>query len=481
MMAGSREEKKSGGLLFGPILICIAIAAMWKNEGRFDYHLAAKATDPIAELAAAEEGQLISYTEAMDLELLITGGYVESFKGYLIVKRYAEIYCWDRSEDDEGHVTWKKRWMSSVQSNSRNRGLSQRLSSKEFRPPAYQIGKLAIEASAVEFVDDYMDIPSSALRLSSDGKSERLSMRGNYFHRGTGHAIGDERVSFSGVPVPATGTYFGKYEGARGVPHQAVARGGLIDDLIRDSGVLHHIVAGERDTALVTMKEHLTRLKWIIRICGFAGVSSGFFILFGFAVGLLYHIPVLGYLVEKGVFIVSVLLGFIVSSITIGMSYMVHHPMVLVLSLFAFIAAFLLLRNKAFASQQRIKERVDRDVGHSVDAAELAELQFVQLLRLANKDGNIDIEERKYLKKWAQRHRWSKEKVAELVGRANGSEKVSPSSDSSGEQLRSLIRLALADGELHRYEFNAINDAARQFGYSSSELAKTIREVRAEA
>ena len=110
-MAWSREEKKSGGLLFGPILICIAIAAMWKNEGRFDYHLAAKATDPITELAAAEEGQLVSYTEAMDLELLITGGYVDSFKGYLNVKRYAENYCWDRTEDDEGHVTWNKRWI----------------------------------------------------------------------------------------------------------------------------------------------------------------------------------------------------------------------------------------------------------------------------------------------------------------------------------------------------------------------------------
>ena len=51
--------------------------------------------------------------------------------------------------------------------------------------------------------------------------------------------------------------------------------------------------------------------------------------LFSSAVGLLYHIPVLGYLVEQGVFIVSVLVGFIVSSITIGMSYMVHHPMII--------------------------------------------------------------------------------------------------------------------------------------------------------
>ncbi|MGB1930569.1 MAG: TMEM43 family protein, partial [Mariniblastus sp.] len=283
------------------------------------------------------------------------------------------------------------------------------------------------------------------------------------------------------VPVPPTGTYFGKYDGARGVPHQAVARGGLIDDLIRDTGVLHHIVGGEREVALVTMKEHITKLKWTIRIAGLVGTSFGFLILFSSVVGFLYHIPVIGYFAERGVFIVSVLLGLIVSLITIGMSYLINHPVILVISLFAFVAAFLLLRNKAFASQQRMKERVDRDVGHRVNTEELAELQFVQLLRLANADQNVDIEERKYLKKWAKRHRWSKEKLAELVERANSSEKVDSSSGQAGEQLRALIRLALADGQLHRYEFNAINDAARQFGYSSSELAKTIREVKAEA
>ncbi len=481
-MAGSRD-KKVDGVLLGPIVICIAIAAMWKNEGRFDYHLAAKATDPIAELAAAEEGQLVSYTEAMDRELPITGGYVESFMGYLIVKRSAEIYCWDRKENDEGHVTWRKKWMGSVQSNSRNRRLSQRLSSEEFRPPAYQIGKLAIQASAVEFVDDYTTIAASLLRLKSGEKSKNLAVRERYFYlsKGAGQLIGDERISFSGVPVPPTGTYFGQYDGTRGVPHQAVARGGFIDGLISDSGVLHHIVGGERDVALVAMKTHITLLKWKFRISGFVGTSFGFLMLFSSLVGFLYHLPVIGYVAQKSVFILSVSLGLIVSSITIGVSYMVNHPVVLLLSLFAFVAAFLLLRNKSFASQQRMKELVDCHVGHSVNAEELSELQFVQLLRLAKVDKNIDIEERKYLKKWAKRHRWSKEKVTELVKRANHSEQVSSASGHSGEQLRSLIRLALADGELHRYEFNAINDAARQFGYSSSDLAKTIREVRAEA
>lgn len=476
------RKKKGGGVLFGPVLICVAITAMWKNEGRFDYHLAAKATDPIAELASAEAGQLVSYTEAMDRELLITGVYVESFTGYMIVKRSAEIYCWDLDEDDEGHEIWGKKWMNHVQSNSRNRGLSQRLSSKEFRPPAYQIGKLAIEASGVEFVDDYTTIAASLLKLNSEGKGKNLSVRNQYFYlsKGAAQGIGDERLSFTGVPVPATGTYFGKYDGARGVAHEAVARGGFIDDLISDSGVLHHIVGGQREVALVTMKDHITRLKWTVRIAGLFATSLGFLILFGSVVGFLYHIPVIGYFAERGVLIVSVLIGLVVSLITIGMSYLVNHPVVLVLSLFAFGVAFLLLRNQAFASQQRMKNRVDHDIGHSVNTAELTELQFVQLLRLANADRNIDIEERQYLKKWAKRHRWSKEKVTELVSRANTSEKVSTKSDHSEEQLRALIRLALADGELHRYEFNAINEAARQFGYSSTKLANTIREVKAE-
>ncbi len=484
------QIRKNSGFLIGPLIVCIAIAILWKNEGRFDYHLAAKATEQITDVTSTDTGQLLSYTESMNPDLVLEGGYVKSFTGYMTVKRAAEVYCWDEEEDDEGRTQWTKRWMSRVQENSRNRQIQQSLSSRTFRPPVYQIGELQIQASSVEFVDGHLKIAASQLRLSDEGHKKKLSLsKRNYYYfflgkRGRtpiGLTIGDERVSYSGVPVPETATYFGKFDGNGGVPHQAVTRGAFLDGMINDTGVLHHIVAGNRTAALLTMKHHISQLRWRMRIAGSIAACIGFVMLFGSAVGLIYHLPVIGYFAEQGVLFLGISSGLLVSLITIAISYVLHHPIILLLTILIFVGVFFLVRTNASKSQQKLKARVDRNAGHPVDSGELSEMQFVELLRMAKVDQNIAMEERRHLKKWATQHHWSKEKVSALIKKANSTETATSASDQAGLHLRSLIRLALADGELHRYEFNAINAAAKQIGFTSSDLAKTVREVRNEA
>ena len=81
-------------------------------------------------------------------------------------------------------------------------------------------------------------------------------------------SLGNERLIYTGMPVPRTATYFGKYNGSSGVPHQAQVKDGWIDGLIGDTGILHHLGAGEREIALSTMNVHITRLNWIGRTAG---------------------------------------------------------------------------------------------------------------------------------------------------------------------------------------------------------------------
>ena len=117
-----KKDSKWLGLMIGPLISCCAVVALWKNETRFDYHRAAAATDSVQSPRDATNGQLISLTGPMDQSLTIQGTYVDSFTGYLQVRRVAEIYAWDREEDSDDGVTWTLRWMSSVEGNSRNSG-----------------------------------------------------------------------------------------------------------------------------------------------------------------------------------------------------------------------------------------------------------------------------------------------------------------------------------------------------------------------
>ena len=106
----------------GLILLGGSIGAIWKNEHRFDYYQAAKATEPTEAVGDLSADRLFSHTGSMDRDLTMKGDYVQSFQGLLEVSRSAEIYAWDRDEDDDG-VTWSKEWMSSLENNSRNSDL----------------------------------------------------------------------------------------------------------------------------------------------------------------------------------------------------------------------------------------------------------------------------------------------------------------------------------------------------------------------
>lgn len=201
-MASRKKKSKAGGFIVGPILVIAALSALWKNETRFDYHKAAKKTEQAASLGSVETGNNFSYTGEMDGGLTLPGKYIETFTGYLIVHRYAEIYCWERDEDDDGDVTWRMTWMSSVESNSRNSGVNQKLQSGRILPPSYQVADLEVVSEMIEFVDPRIGVQPGPLPKTNEGK--RLSVEGEFLmiRKGQSSNLGDERISYRAIPVP---------------------------------------------------------------------------------------------------------------------------------------------------------------------------------------------------------------------------------------------------------------------------------------
>ena len=470
----AERKKKGNPLVFGLILLGGSIGAIWKNEHRFDYYQAAKATEPAEAVGDLSADRLFSHTGSMDRDLTMKGDYVQSFQGLLEVSRSAEIYAWDRDEDDDG-VTWSKEWMSSLENNSRNRDFDQLLTSANIRPKTYQVAELKIASKQIQFVDRKYHIHPYSLQLSKKGTDEKLATRGDYFYlaKGGENQLGDERLSYRGHPVPKTATYFGKWGEGIAVAHQAEKKSGFISDIIKDRGILHHLVAGEREIALDSIKAHLARLKKIVRIAGIAGATIGGGIFFSRLTRFLIFIPLIGPLINRISGWLGMLLGFLLSLITLVIAFLTSQPLILALFLLVLGAGLFSLWKNAKRKRAHVQTQLFKTLGHSPSQNELEELEFIKLWQLVAENGEITPSEQKRLNKWTKRHRWSSTKVVELTQQAR--EELSKTS--KGENLESLIQFSLADGRIDRAEMKSLEHAAGKIGVRGPELYTMILQL----
>jgi uncharacterized membrane protein YebE (DUF533 family) len=410
----------------------------------------------------------------MDQGLTLVGKYVQSFTGYLEVRRSAEIYAWDRDEDDDG-VSWSKEWMSHLENNERNKGLKKELDSDTIRPPSYRISDLPVESRRIQFVDPSQSIPPGELALAPAGTSAGLVTRGDKFYlaKGGSDQLGDERITYRGIPVPPVATYFGAWGTDIAVAHQAEVKEGFIADIIQDEGILHHLVAGPRETALVTLQEHLARLKMIVRIIGLVVCTIGGGVIFSSLTRLLVFLPVVGPLIHRVTGWLGLLIGFVLGLITLVVAYLTSRPLVLAAIALLLVAGIVLLARNATRKRKRIQENVAGTLGHRPSSTEMSELEFIQLWQLAAGNGAISPAEQRTLDQWTRRNRWSPEKVAQLTQQAG--QEISASSDR--EKLQTLVRYALADGRIDRKELKTLDQAASWAGIGKKGLRQLMSEV----
>lgn len=478
------RKKKNGlaGIVIGPVLIVVAIVAIWKNETRYDFYREAAGTTAISTLESAVPDQLISHTGSMDTSAEIVGKYIESFEGFLVVRRSAEIYAWDRDEDDDGRVTWSKRWMSSIENNERNRGIRQLLQSGRMLPDQYRVGELSIPSKSIEFVDPNRSISIGELRLTPIAQQLRLQKRGQeYFYliKSSGDQIGDERVRYSGIPIPSTATYFGKFSEGQGVAHDAHQRTGFINLMIQDSGVLHHIVAGQREAALATMKAYLSRLKWIVRGISTGVTVIGFLFLFGSVARFLFPLPIIGPLAERGAWLLAFLIGIPVAMAAIAISFLASHPLWLAGGITGIALVIYLLRRRGEQTKIALHKGLEQDFGRAIKNEDFEDLEFRELVYLAQSDGEVGEEETAFLSRWGKKHGWTQSESQKRIDDALAQRLTEPDTDASTEpHLRNLIRLSMADGNLTAFEMHTIRTAARKAGYDSSAITELMQEVR---
>lgn len=471
----SKKDRKWAGLILGPAIVFFALSALWKNETRFDFYNAARKTKPVIALGEAAENELFSHTGEMDSSLTIDGDYVQSFVGYLLVIRKAEIYAWEEDEDDDGSSTWHLSWQSSVESNSRNSGIRQQLSSKRLKPSEYLVGGLQVTASLIEFVDSTVDLATSKLT----SKNPKFTSQGSYLYlrKNRPNNLGDERVHYEGIPVPNIATYFGKFASGKGVPDTSHQRTGWINQIIQDTGVLHHLVAGDRETALASMRAYLRMIKWLVRGIGVVSVVGGFWILFSCIFGFIFHWPIIGRIAEAGTFVLALAIGLPLAAVTIVVGFLFGNPIFLALILVALVVAIYVFRSRGKRSQEIVQRQLFKELGPKTKEFDLKEIEFFHLAKLALVDGKISGQEQEFLYYWGKKHRWDKARCDRLIGQSR-SFFADDTSVSSEEQLKNLVRLALADGSLSHYELQTIRSAAKKLGYDDKTVNQWMDQIR---
>ncbi|WP_193212857.1 TMEM43 family protein [Luteolibacter marinus] len=469
-----RKKKKGNGILFGLAMIGLSIGALWKNEHRYDYYKAARDTEPVESVDRLARDTLFSHSGAMDQGLTLEGVYVTTFQGYLEVDRVAEVYAWDRDEDDDG-VRWSKKWMSYLQNNERNRGLEKKFKSGTIAPPAYRVADLRVEADEIQFVDPARPIPPSGLTLTRLGTEQGLVLQEDHFYLAKGHPeqLGDERVSYRGIPVPETATYFGKWSGGAGVAHQAEVEKGFIAGVIQDKGILHHLVAGSRETALASIGKHLARLKMIVRIVGLAVCTLGGGILFASLTRLLVFLPFFGPFLNRVTGWLGMIFGFSLGLLTLAIAFVTSQPWILGgIAAVVAVAGTFLGRNAA-RKRRRIQRNVASTLGHVPSPEELKELEFIQLWLLASGNGAINPDEQAHLDRLIRRNAWTPGKVSELTQRAERERAAT----SDREKLEALVRYSLADGRIDRKELKNLQSAAAWIGVDRKDLRALMTRV----
>lgn len=205
-----------------------------------------------------------------------------------------------------------------------------------------------------------------------------------------------------------------------------------------------------------------------------ASIGGGFF-LSGLTKFLIF-IPVIGSIINRITGLLGFVLGLLLGLITLLLAFITSHPLALagVITLLG-LGLFALIKN-ASNKRKKMQQHVVSELGRMPNPRELAELEYIKLYQLFAGDGKITPKEQKRLGKIAKKNKWSSNETVALQHRAipRG---TTYSITEIKDQLDSLIRYTLADGQIDRQEMKVLELAAAKHGLRQGDLSTRIAKI----
>lgn len=335
------------GVLIGIIMFIASFPVLFWNEGR-----AVRTAQSLAEgsksvisvgsdkVDSGNEQKLVHLTGlATTKETLTDSIFNVSEKDAIKLIRHVEMYQWKEHKKSESRkqiggskktvttYSYDRAWSDDV-INSRNFNQSQGqqnpsqmpYSGEEKQANNVTLGAFTLSKSLVNAITGRTPVQISADTLPADLKN-KLELSSNYYYLGDNPSnpqIGDTRISFE-VVKPVTVSIIARQTGKTFEPYQTKA-GDAIERLemgeVSADGMFKHA------------REENTFWTWILRAVGFILMLIGLNLIFAPIAVFADVIPFIGSLIGGGIFLSSLFVSLILSSITISVAWLFYRPLI---------------------------------------------------------------------------------------------------------------------------------------------------------
>lgn len=342
------------GVLIGIIMFIASFPVLFWNEGR-----AVRTAQSLAEgsksvisvgsdkVDSGNEQKLVHLTGlATTKETLTDSIFNVSEKDAIKLIRHVEMYQWKEHKKSESRkqvggskktvttYSYDRVWSDDV-INSRNFNQSQGhqnpsqmpYSGEEKQANNVTLGTFTLSKSLVNAITGRTPVQISADTLPADLKN-KLELSSNYYYLGDNPSnpqIGDTRISFE-VVKPGTVSIIARQTGKTFEPYQTKA-GDAIERLemgeVSADGMFKHA------------QEENTVWTWILRAVGFILMLIGLNLIFAPIAVFADVIPFIGSLIGGGIFLSSLFVSLILSSITISVAWLFYRPLIGILLIVA--------------------------------------------------------------------------------------------------------------------------------------------------
>lgn len=349
------NNKKSGGIGAGFLLLLVGIGLLWYNEGR-----TVKTQSAINEARKnyiqvksdkvddKNEGKLVATKGELDISEssdLVDSVFGITVKGVKLV-RTVEVYQWKEScEEEDGNkknCTYEKVWSSDlIDSASFKEVGHDNPTSKLYEDSVWvasnvRMGAYTLPNELVNQLSCDKNKSNQDLEKEYNKSVESLKVDGNYITNISDNIpqIGNVRISFS-------------YLDGGNVSVLAVQTGNTFEAYTAKSGKdVYKIYKGNYTGAqiLEKMVKSNNTWKWMLRLLGVILIIGGFNSIFSLITNLTDKIPVLGKIIGGATSFVSSILGIALSLIVIAIAWFRFRPLLSIILLVVVVCLVIVLR-----------------------------------------------------------------------------------------------------------------------------------------
>ncbi len=337
---GQRVSNSFGGLIFGLVLIPIAIWGLWYGEGIRDLSKIAATAVQVdsTQPSATNDGAFVSVTGALGTNVQLGDAPYLADGNYVSLNRVVEMYAWNEksestTQDDAiggGSTTTTTYTYTKVWTDAPS-------DSNAFNEPTGHVNPAKVLDNATLTTDyatiNNFELNPQTIQLPEGDKitPEPVELPAGYTQTGnyifssataaTQPVVGDIRISYTVLPVGKTVTAFGQQNGTT-----------IVSKTVEDEQFFRMFI-GSNQEALNTMHSEYVVTVWIVRLLGIFGIFLGLQLIVQPLARVLGVIGIIGNVVEGITGFINAIIALVLGVAIIIVSQIAHNIYLLIAAL----------------------------------------------------------------------------------------------------------------------------------------------------